>query len=142
MLHGIRRDRGDVAEAILIEVAHGQIAQVFCDFDTLGSASTVSAFGLPHAHDALGNGCTKEAYAHNSKRNPNDIHAELFNALQMPDDTLHHDCHGTNAERHEKGVENADDNGAVEFATVFGATELKEFIQNFKHFMPPPNPWR
>ena len=119
LFHGVGGDGGNVTEAILVEVAHGQVTQVFGDFDALGGASAVTALGLPHAHDAFGDGCSDKACHHDPKRKPDSIHGKRRFALYMTNDALQHDGHGTDAERHEEGIENPHDDRAVELVAIF-----------------------
>jgi len=124
--HGIGGNGGYFAQAVRVEVAHGQVAEVFGYLDAFAGAGAVAAFGLPHGYVLLGDDAARYACQHDENRlhyggcvKGSSLCGGLYHALQ-------HYRYGYNFQDDEKRVYNAQNYGVVEFlAVLFVAKQEK-----------------
>lgn len=128
MLHGIGGDGGNIAETVLVEVAHRQITQVLGDLNSLDCRSAVTCFTLEHGGEILYSRAADDTDHADPKATPNRGSGDF-----AADDRRQHQNDGWYLQRFKQCHYNAQRNGLMELLFILRSAEVKEFIQNLKH---------
>ena len=139
VLHHVGGHGGDLAKAVFVEVAHGQVAHVLGDLNAFHGAGVVARLGLQHRGLGLGKPGAEDAQQHDSQAQKDVPGSDSAVAAQLHGQhRAHHHSDCRDFERLEKREQHAQPDGGHELFAVCRAAEVEEAPYDLNHCPSPP----
>ena len=129
VFHGVGGDGRDLAEAVVIEPAHRQVAQVLGNFDAFVGAGAVAAYGLQHGGLHVDGDGHNQRSDDDSKARPECRHGDILFQQRLNDDGGCRNTHGR-----ANGADHTQPDRGDEHSAVVLTAEIKELFQCLEHY--------